>query len=116
LRSGIFENALSIVLVEGIVVEGKVGNVKVEVAVVIVVGRCCTHTGLGITAFRKGESCFDGFFSKCAVALIAVIDIGSCVVGDEKIRVAVEVEVAEKGSEPITLVMIRDAGFLGEIG
>ena len=112
----VLEEAAPIVLVESIVVEGEVGDVEVEVAIVVVIGRRRAHTRLGIAAFEQGHGCLQRFLGEGAIALIAVEHIGTRVVGDEEILVAVAVEVAKERGEAIALVMIGDANCLGNIG
>ena len=112
----VLEEAAAIVLVKGIVVEGEVGDVEVEVAIIVVIGRRRAHTRLGIAAFEQGHGCLQCFLGEGAIALIAVEHIGARVVGDEEILVAVAVEVAKERGKAIALVMIGDADCLGNIG
>ena len=108
--------ALSVVEIEGITLAKKVGYIKVEVTIGVIVSTTDSHTGLFLAVFVIRDACFEANFAKGAIAVVVEEYIGSCVIGHKEISVAIVVEVFGQYTQPVVVVGPKDTRGTGDVG
>src|ERR1039458_2443564 len=115
-RSGqVSEFAVVIVVIEIVVVVGKIGLHNVGPAVAIVVRRINAHAGLFMPIGTVRHARLGADFGKSTLAVVVVEQAWRRVVGYVKIEAAVFVVIQPQDSEPVVTFGV-DAEFLGDIG
>ena len=77
----------------------------------VVIRRIHAHACAGHAIFTESDSCDDGFFCKCAVAIVAIKLVRLRIIRKQKIRPAVVVEI-EHGDTKSLRSGVAQTGFL----
>src|SRR5262249_9350075 len=110
------EIAAAIVAIEGVVIVGKVGDVKADAAAVIVVAGGDAHGSLFAAVVIEGEAGKVADVFERAVVLVAVEIFGHRIIGHCQVEPAIVVNVHKNRGETVIVVRVRDAGFDAHVG
>jgi hypothetical protein len=107
---------VAVVVVEHLIVVAKVGDEKIEQAVVLVVARGNAHGGDLAAVLVQREARRVALVVEGAVALVDVEKVGLGVVAHQQVGLAVAVERGKDGGEAVVVFLVFDAGLHGRVG
>ena len=114
-KRDIREAAVPIVPIKRIVILRKIRHDQVQIPIVIIVAKIDAHAGLLPSVLAEGDSCLQSDLGKRLVSIVSKKEVGSGIIGDKQIQIAIIVIVTPHHPETIVFRRLGDPGLLGDI-
>ena len=115
LRGDVLEHESALVVIESVVLHGKMREVDVQEPVVVIVGRVNAHVGLLLPIGADGQSARKSRLLKSPVALVHEQKIRGGIVRHHDVEVMVIVEVCPDDAEPEQAILVEGPALLADL-